>query len=279
MVERGKGKAESETAARIVRSLERLLTPVVRILLRYGISFRAFSEAAKRVYVDVASNEFTLEGRKLSSSRISVLTGLDRREVAKMRKIDDPDPIEERINRAARVIAGWRRDGDFSDSRGRPLTLAFEGESGTFNDLVKLYGGDIPARATLDELIRVGAVKETKDGRYRLVARAYVPGSSELDAIDMLGSHVPDLIKSIDHNMLRDSAEPFFQRRVVYDNIPEEHADKLRGGIQTQGQRFLERLDSKLSKSDRDADSSVEGTGRRRVVLGVYYLDEDLEEN
>ena len=97
----------------------RLLRPLVRILLRNGVSYRTFSDFAKWVYVDVARKEFGIEGRKQTTSRVSVITGLSRKEVLRVRQLDRPDDqaSSERYNRAARVIAAWRRENDFLDSR------------------------------------------------------------------------------------------------------------------------------------------------------------------
>ena len=71
-------------------ALLKLLRPLVRILLRNGVSHRTFAEIAKWGYVDVAHQEFGLEGRKQSISRVSVLTGLSRKEVMRVRNLHDP---------------------------------------------------------------------------------------------------------------------------------------------------------------------------------------------
>ena len=84
----------------------RILRPLVRILLRSGVSYNSFADLAKWVYVDVATQEFGIEGRKQSTSRVSVLTGLSRKEVSRVRRLRRPDDraTAERYNRAARVI-------------------------------------------------------------------------------------------------------------------------------------------------------------------------------
>jgi len=59
----------------------KLLRPLVRILLRNGISYHVFSDLVRWVYVDVAFKSFDIPGRKQTSSRVSVITGLSRKEV------------------------------------------------------------------------------------------------------------------------------------------------------------------------------------------------------
>ena len=67
---------------RALRSaLEQLLRPLCRLLLRHSVSFSAFADMAKRVYVDVALKDFSLPGKKPTTSRVAVLSGLTRKEV------------------------------------------------------------------------------------------------------------------------------------------------------------------------------------------------------
>ncbi len=257
-----------------------LLRPLVRLLLRYGIPYGAFADLAKRVYVEVAEREFVIPGRKQTVSRISVITGLTRKEVRRLLAMEPPDNAEElqRYNRAARVISGWVRDPRFRDRAGRPAALPIEGPSPNFADLVREYSGDIPARAILDELVRVGAVESLKDGRVRLRARAYVPAAGEADKLAILGTDVADLISCIDHNLKCPPEEAFFQRKVAYDNLPREATAELRRLAAERAQSLLEELDRWMAARDRDTNPGVQGTGRKRASLGIYYYEEDVPE-
>ena len=255
----------------------RILRPLARILLRNGVPYGAFSEYAKQAYVDVAAAEFGVPGRKPSGSRIAVLTGLTRKEVARLWKRDDETPpAVERYNRAARVVSAWVREADFHDRAGRPASLPFEGES-SFSELVRRSGGDVPPRAVLDELLRVGAVEELRNGRLRLVVRAYVPRTGEEEKLGILGSDVAELIETIDHNLTHPPDEAFFQRKVAYDNLVGECLPDVRARAARRSQSLLEALDRVMSQSDRDANPDVEGTGRHKAVLGIYYLEGEEE--
>ncbi len=68
----------------LLAAYRHLLTPLVRILLRNGISYLEFAEVARQVFVDVAGRDFTLPKRKISLSRIAIMTGLSRKEVARL---------------------------------------------------------------------------------------------------------------------------------------------------------------------------------------------------
>ena len=261
-------------------AIRTLLRPLVRILLRNGVPFRAFAEHAKKAYVDVALAELALEDRKPSLSRASVITGLTRKDVSRLAHQANPDPgIAERYNRAARVISGWVRDRTYRDARGRPGSLPLEDGKRSFAELVRRYSGDMPARAVLDELLRVGAVRELKDGRIKLVSRAYVPRTGERDKLGILGTDVASLIATIDHNLTCDPDDTLFQLKVSYDNLSQEDLPRLRQNAGKKAQLLLEDLDRTWSRHDRDVNPNVRGTGRKRAMLGIYYHEGDFADD
>ncbi|MCL5965964.1 MAG: DUF6502 family protein [Deltaproteobacteria bacterium] len=268
-----------QIARAVSSAVARILRPLVRVLLRNGIPYGAFADIAKRIYVDVATEEFGIPGRKQSKSRVAILTGLSRKEVLRVTRLpahDDSEAIA-RYNRAARVIGGWLRDGRFQAADGNPADLPFEGEGGTLAALVRTYSGDATPRAVLDELLRVGAVERTVEGNVRLVGRAYVPRTGETEKIAILGTDVADLVATIDHN-IRNPERPVIQRKVSYDNLPAEAMPELRKLAGERGQALLEDLDRWLSARDRDATPAAGGTGRKRAGIGIYYFEEDYGE-
>lgn len=260
-------------------SIIKLLRPLVRILLRNGMSYGTFSDLARWLYVDVAMQEFTIKGRKQSTSRVAVLTGLSRKEVKRMQGIPRPDDShqEEKYNRAARIIAAWRREPEFQDASGEPSLLSISGPWTTFSDIVRRFSGDVPVRAVLDELLRIGAVKQLDNGKIALLKRAYIPEKSESEKIHILGNDVAHLVATIGYNLNSDRPTARFQRKVSYDNLPDEALPAFRKLSTKRAQKLLERLDEWLASNDRDTNPSMEGTGRNVAGLGIYYFEEPYE--
>src|SRR6267142_1243596 len=260
-------------------AVERVLRPLFRILLRNHMSFKAFVDIAKHTYVQVAADEFGIPGKKTSVSRVALLSGLTRKEVQRLLDAPAVDDAEagERYNRAARVVAGWVRDADFSDPEGNPKVLTLQEEDGheSFATLARRFSGDIPSRAILDELLRVGVVEKVGETSVRLKTRAYVPESGNADKLNILGTDVSDLVSTIDHNLQHGAADPFFQRKVMYDNVPVEALREFRRLSAAQAQTLLERLDKWLSQHDRDTHPGA-GTGQVRTGIGIYYFEEDI---
>jgi len=256
-----------------------LLRPLVKILLRNNVSHRTFAELAKLVYVEVANAEFGISGKKQTTSRIAILTGLTRKEVQRLlAQPPDTEPTSaEEYHRASRVITGWVRDPDFGDGKGHPHPLRMDGKRASFSTLVKRYSGDIPVRAMVDELLRVGAVKQLKDGRICLLSRGYIPQKGPVEKLQVLGSDTADLIATIDHNVYQKPTKPRFQRKVMYDNVPVEAAREFQTLAAAQGQELLEAIDRWLAHRDRDVNPASKGTGRMRVGLGIYHFEEQLD--
>jgi hypothetical protein len=277
-----KSTSKPRVGQALTAAVERVLRPLFRILLRNHMSFKAFVDIAKRTYVEVAVDEFGIPGKKTSVSRVALLSGLTRKEVQRLLDAPAVDDAEagERYNRAARVVAGWIRDPEFSDASGNPNVLTLQdgasGSGATFAELARRFSGDIPFRAVLDELLRVGVVEKVDDETVRLKTRAYVPESGDADKLNILGTDVSDLVATIDHNLQHGAADPFFQRKVMYDNVPVEALEEFRRMSGTHAQALLERLDKWLAQHDRDTHPETRGTGQIRTGIGIYYFEEDM---
>jgi len=255
----------------------RVLRPLVRLLLRHGVPFGTFADLAKRIYVEVALEEFGIPGRKRTHSRASVLTGLSRKEVLRVTRLERHDDAEtgDRYHRAARVIGGWVRNERFGDGTGNPAALPMEGVGPTFPELVKTHSGDVPARAVLDELLRVGAVERIADDKVRLLARGYIPVAADEETLEILGSDASFLIGTIDHNLQAAPGKTFFQRKAMYDNLPAEAVEELRNDLAARAERFLGQADRKLAERDRDVNPKSTGKGRRRAGIGIFWFEDE----
>ena len=258
-----------------------LMSPLVRILLRHGISYAEFAEVAKAVYVETAIKDFKVVGRKATRTRIAVITGLTRKEVKRV--IDDA--IKERYelktsyNRLGRVLVGWYTDPEFIGPYGMPLELQYEsGSSGdiTFSYLVRKHSGDMSPRSVLDELVRVGAVLEIDGGWYRVLRRDYIPEAQGVHHFERVGGVISNFINTVDFNMTKSApGKGRFERMVVADDgIRVEDLPKFDAMLRDRCQAMLEEIDNwltKLPKPDASRGDEVVKTG-----LGIYHymLDE-----
>ncbi len=261
---------EGEVEKRLLRAVRQVLRPLVRILLRNGITAHTFQEVARKEFVDVAHEEFQLDGRKQTVSRVSVLTGLSRKEVSRLQALAPLDTHDQVFrNRAATVLSGWVIDADFHDSKGDPVDLPFDGPSPNFTELVKKHSGDMQPRAVADELLRNGALLVV-EGRYRMHRRGYMPLDDPTAMIDILGTDTAEFIETIDHNIqTRDNK--WLQAKVLAENLPEEHVPEFETYSRRLARHVLDELTHWLKARDKGDDFSGDDH-RYEIGLGLYQI-------
>jgi Family of unknown function (DUF6502) len=255
----------------------RLLRPLVRLLLHHSVPYETFADLARWVYVDVADKEFTLEGKKQTASRISVITGLNRKEVARLQDmtVEDNTGAIASFNRAEKVVTAWLREYPKADSPSRAAPLPIDGER-SFATLVKRYSGDMPARAVLDELLRVGVARKLENGEIELLTSGLVVPDAQNRQVLLagLGEDTADFIATIANNVLATDGHKLLQIRAWADNLPIETLDAIKLLTRQRGEAIVDEVTHQLSRFDRDITPNIEGTGRARAVFGVYYYEE-----
>jgi hypothetical protein len=257
----------------LTRALLTLLKPLVRVLLRNGIAYGSFAELAKKTYVDVAFEAFAPSGKKQSVSRVSALTGLTRKETKRLHELDSPDAdsIEQRYNRAVRVISGWLNDPTFHNAEGQPAELPVDGDSASFSALVKKYSGDVTTQAMLAVLQAASSVEKTETG-VKLVQHAYLPGNDPSEKLAILGTDTAELITTIDHNLVSAADQRYFQRKVSNYNVRTDAVPAFRTLSAEKAQALLEELDAWLSEHEIEATETTDESGHY-VSLGIYFFE------
>ncbi len=253
-----------------------LMGPLVRILLRQGISYAEFSEVAKAVYVEVALKDFKVSGRKATRTRIAVMTGLTRKEVKRVidEAVKERFELKTSFNRLGRVLVGWHTDADFTGPYGMPLELQYETgnpNEPTFSVLVKRHSGDMSPRSILDELVRVGAIRETDIGWFRVMRREYIPEAQGAHTFERTGVVVRNFVNTVEFNMTKLApGKGRFERHVTADDgIRREDLPKFDHYLRERCQVLLEEIDNWLAglpKPDPKKGDDVIHTG-----IGIYH--------
>ncbi|MCJ7592464.1 MAG: DUF6502 family protein [Woeseiaceae bacterium] len=259
------------------------MTPLVRILLRNGISFREFAEVVKDVFVAVCARDLVIPGRRLSISRIAIVTGLTRKEVSAIVRDDElrRKALETNANRAAKILEAWHSDTRFLGPYGFPRDLLIEGDdpSGTFSDLVRENSGDMPVRAMLDELSRVGASRVLEGGEIvRVLKRTYIPTEMTPEMIQIFSQAVRRYIETVDYNLsLEDTKGRRFDRGVYPDpglrviDLP-AYQQEVREYLET----VIAEIDYKTSAYQRPDDQDSERT--TSIGVGIYFYHDEVED-
>lgn len=261
-----------------INSLKRVLRPIVRQAIGHGVSYPAFTRILKSLYVDVADDSFQLSFKRQTDSRVALLTGITRKEIAGLRKrrADAADAVDIEDSVATFAIGRWMAGPPFATPDGVPRRLRYESDDprqATFSELVRSLSVDIPVRAVLDELIRLGSVVLDAGGEVELVREAHIPASGIEGKLAILGADPAELYSTIAHNIEEPDAA-WLQRKVSYDNIGSEALDALRDEARRSGEEFVRRANALLSSYDRDRRADAPGGRRSRAAIGVYYFEE-----
>lgn len=247
----------------------RILRPLVRILMRNGISYGTLAELVRKTYVDVGFDVMEENGQRPTVSGVSAMTGLTRKETKRLYEMQSPDTVaaDQRYNRAVRVISGWINDRDFLTSEGSPADLALEGQ-GSFSELVRRYSGDIPVSAML-MVLREAQCVEREGAVVRLIAHAYIPRNDPGDKLNILGIDTAELLSTIDHNLAAVPEDLWFQRKVSNHQLHPDAVDTFRDLAAAKSQALLEELDAWLSEHEvNNPDDAC-----FYVALGAFYIE------
>ena len=263
----------------MLKAFRLLLQPLVRMLLRSGITWKEATEVCKATFVEVATNEYGLHGRPTNISRVAIMTGLGRREVSRLRKLLAAEELPDfgKMNSGTRLLTGWHLDPDYVTDSGKPRDISFDGddEAPGFSELARKYAGDIAPITMLRELVRVGAVEEKTDGSLRVVKRYYMPLLMDADAVFRAGSVLQDMANTVDYNLVRHKAVPTrFEGRATNPNVRVADVTAFREFLEAEGQALLERVDEWLSRHE-PSESSRRKYKTTRLGIGVYQIQDD----
>jgi hypothetical protein len=267
----------------LLAAYSKLLRPLVRILLRHGVTYAEFSEVAKALFVSIAAQEFRVPGKKMSKARIAIVTGLTRKEVQRIAENENKEEGAPRSNlsRIGRVLSGWHTDPDFTGPYGMPLELKYDSDvpgDATFVRLVQRYSGDMTPRAMLDELLRVGTVVETDQNWFKVLRREYVPHTLAPDFLERVGRGVHNFLHTVEVNMQKtERGRGRFERTVRPTNgLRAQDLPQFEAYIHEKCQGLLEDIDNWLTKLEEP--SSDDETIETGVGIYHYVVEDDPHE-
>ncbi len=254
-----------------------VLRPLARILLRFGIGFREFSEIAKTAFVAVASTDFGIRGRPTNISRVAVMTGLTRKEVKRIRdKISSgEEKLTVRTTPLCEVLHKWHAEKEFLDRSGRPAVLPFSGDDNSFTDLVRKFGGDIPPGAMRTELKRVGAIEEDERGNLRVIRRSVTPAGQHDNLVAALAHSAYPLLSTIAHNIHTDDNDDRWAQFTAFTQaVKSSDVPRVRRISFDRLVEATESFDDLFMAYESLNESDIETKDRNTIAVGVFYFEE-----
>ncbi|MBI1397685.1 MAG: hypothetical protein GC151_17070 [Betaproteobacteria bacterium] len=273
--------ATGAASAKLVGAVRRVLRPLIRLLLSHGLTYPWLSDLLKEIYVEVADREFQLDTKRQTDSRISLLTGVHRKDVRRLRAAP-PDPravTPPVVSLGAQLVARWVTDSSYLDDEGAPLPLprlASQGGNLSFDGLVASVSKDIRARAVLDEWLRLGVARLDEQDRVVLNVDAFIPAQGFDEKVYYFGQNVHDHLAATVFNVMGVSP-PYLERSVHYNMLTAESAHELSALATRAGMQALKAVNRRaVQLAEADADSEA---ATHRINFGIYFYSEQVPED
>ena len=258
-------------------TLRKVLRPLVRFMLSQGINYTMILEDLKRVFVSVAEEEFKIEGKQQTDSRITLLTGVHRKDVQRIRN-QNHEVYELPFSIGAQIFGLWLGDSKYLDGSGQPLALQRLASKGavSFESLVASVSKDFRARPVLDEWLRLGFVSLNYNDHVRLNVQAFIPNQDLEYKLSFLGMNMHDHMSAAVSN-LNNKNEPMLERCVYYEGLTTENVDTLHKLARQSGMNSIRALNRRAAelKATQAALGEVarreSDNANQRVNFGVYF--------
>lgn len=257
----------------LIAAVRRILRPLVRVLIANGLTWPSLAGLIKAAYACEAEQHFALPGKPTTDSRVALLTGLHRKDIARLRGEDGAeaeDPVSPSL--PAQVLGRWTGHSGYRGADGKPQALSRAG----FDSLVESISKDIRPRALLDELLRAGLVRERGDGLLELVETAHLPHGDHDKLAYWFGRNVADHLAAAGHN-LAGGKPAFFERALFHTGLTRESVQTLNAEAAAVVMEALIRLNelaTRLGEQDKGRPEADQ-----RFVAGVYlHAETDRED-
>jgi hypothetical protein len=260
----------------LIAAVRRILRPLVRLLIHRSIPFPFVANLLRAEYVEVAVQELPVEGKPQTDSRITLLTGVHRKDVKRLRGERHPGL---RPSRAAslgtQLMARWTTLPEYLDADGAPKPLprlSIDDAGPSFETLVRTINKDIRPRVVLDEWLRLGMVTLDESENVHLNVAAFVPPKGSDDMTYYFGRNLHDHVAAAVHNMLG-HPQPLLERSVSYNNLSDAGVSELTQLAKQRGMEVLQELNARALKLQQQ-DAGKPGASHR-MNFGVYFFRED----
>ncbi|MCP5241833.1 MAG: hypothetical protein H6940_00130 [Burkholderiales bacterium] len=263
----------------LVSALCKVLRPLVKLMLAKGITYVYLTDILKKIFVEVGDNDFQMNGKPVTDSHLSLLTGIHRKDIKRLRSTVNTkaEIVPETVSMGARLVSQWTSDSIYLDAKGRPKPLPRfirDGGDISFEGLVASVSKDIRSRVVLDEWLRLGVVDFDDQRRVCLKVEAFVPAKGFDEKAYYFGHNLHDHTAAAASNLIGEN-RPFLERSVHYDALSHDSIKILAEQSELLGMQTLLAINKKAMTLEQN-DTANDGK-RHRITLGIYFYSEPME--
>lgn len=245
------------------------LAPMVRGLIREGVTYPQFAQAIKATFFEAARQELAQQGQKQTDSAISVRSGVHRKDVRVLGQTERALPHA--LSLASQVYTRWLASPETTDAAGAPAPLARTGPMPSFEALAMAVSKDVHPRTVLEELLRLKLVRV--EGEHVLPEKtSFIPSEGYADMAAFMALNLGDHAAAAMGNLAGQSP-PFLEQSVFADGLSAESIELL-ALLARQGWKrlFDDTVALATQRIERDAPVAV----NHRMRVGVYFYSETV---
>jgi Family of unknown function (DUF6502) len=265
----------------LLKAARRLMRPLIRLMMRSGLTFPILADTLRALFVEVAVNDILTDPKARTDSRISLLTGVHRKEIKRLRELpaDVAAGVPDVVTLVSQIIARWVGSASFTDESGRPRPLPRVksdpvGAEPSFDALVEAVTTDIRPRAVLDDLLDHGVVMMDALDRVQLNTAAFIPRPGGEEQLFYFARNLHDHVAAAVANISAAGVPRFLDRSVHYDRLTPAQAKELENYARAAAIRVLLDVNRRALELTDSAPDPGE-PARRRINFGIYVFDED----
>lgn len=252
----------------LLATLSQLLEPIAKLCLAKGVPIQAVEETVRRAYVQTATQACKGLNPSRLTSRISTMTKLTRREVARLQSSQAPARAITR-SVATDMLAHWTTRSDYVNKKGLPITLPRTGPEPSFESLAASVTQDVHAKSVLAEMVRLSlAHHNTDNDTVSLQGALFVPSSDWPRMVGFMGDNVGDHLQAAVDNVLGDGHQ-HFEQSLLADELSSESLGKAKSLISAQWRELLTQLGPQL-QALMDQDKAQGRTQDQQLRVGLY---------
>ena len=261
-------------ADEVLRALDSVLAPLVRLLLASGLDYVRVVAELKLLFIEQARLELLRRGRADTNSAISLLSGVHRKDVREWRENRLGTRIAQGVSISSQVFARWVQDPLYRDRRKRPKPLPRLGAAPSFDALARSVTQDVHPYTLLTELMRLGLVKvESRKGEDFVVPNrdGFIPPAGSRELLELFSGNLSDHASTAVSNLL--GAAPELEQSVFAEGITRESAEALSAlarKLWAHARSEMVAEASRLYAADRGR-----GDATYRARFGAYFWDQD----
>lgn len=236
----------------LVHAFQKILRPLVKILVRSGMRYDEFCQLVKGVYIESSIRDGIGLPGEPTISKVAIATGIGKRDVEayvndSARLISPKKTIQVALSE---ILHRWHTDPTYLGPYGVPLEIEYSATKGrSFAELANSVDPSVEPAIFLEELLKSGAVTNSGERHLKVLSRTFlVPEPMSPVMLEYFGNTITNLTTTLEFNMDPERTSKRLQRSVYADRgLTESQLAEFEIYAKSKAQEFMVDIDNWLA--------------------------------